>query len=161
MSLLAQSRPNWAVRAMSGLPSLPTELRTSRVVCLVPSTEVESFSLDHLVSAREQAGWNCEIECFCGLKVDRKLISGRRLYRKVGGPFAFKDAIDIAGGASVNVDGVRAVGSQTSVRRIVWKRIYCSQPAAQHRFDKQRAVRHLRRAGGNDYTAVWFSGEGC
>ena len=28
----------------------------------------------------------------------------RRLNRKVGGPFAFEDAIDILGGADVNLD---------------------------------------------------------
>ncbi len=34
--VLSQSRPKWAVRTMSGLPPLATELRTSLVVRFVP-----------------------------------------------------------------------------------------------------------------------------
>jgi hypothetical protein len=37
---LYQSLPKWAVRTMSGLPPLATELRTSLVVRLVPNPEV-------------------------------------------------------------------------------------------------------------------------
>jgi hypothetical protein len=36
LSGTGQSRPNWAVRAMSGLPPSATELRTSLVVRFVP-----------------------------------------------------------------------------------------------------------------------------
>jgi hypothetical protein len=42
MSQLGHSLPKWAVRTMSGLPSLATELRTSLVVRLVPISEVAS-----------------------------------------------------------------------------------------------------------------------
>src|ERR1700716_160900 len=35
-SEVGQSRPNWAVRAMSGLPPIATGLRTSRIGCFVP-----------------------------------------------------------------------------------------------------------------------------
>jgi hypothetical protein len=40
MSESGQSLPNWAVRAMSGLSPLATELRTSLVVRFVPLAEV-------------------------------------------------------------------------------------------------------------------------
>jgi hypothetical protein len=42
--------------------------------------------------------------------------------------FAFEDAVDVVGGASVNVDGVRSVGNQTPSKRKVWKRIYRRPP---------------------------------
>ena len=43
MSEVGQSRPNWAVRAMSGLPPIATELRTSREVRFVPIVLKKSF----------------------------------------------------------------------------------------------------------------------
>jgi hypothetical protein len=50
MSHLGQSLPKWAVRTMSGLPPLATELRTSLVVRLVPTHEVAALQ----PAAREQ-----------------------------------------------------------------------------------------------------------
>src|SRR5450631_2232473 len=40
MSAVGHSRPNWAMRAMSGLPPLATELRTSLEVRFVPTTDL-------------------------------------------------------------------------------------------------------------------------
>jgi hypothetical protein len=40
MSELGHSLPNWAVRAMSGLPPIATELRTSLEVRLVPTAVI-------------------------------------------------------------------------------------------------------------------------
>lgn len=40
MSEMGQSQPNWAARAMSGLPPIATVLRTSQVVRFVPDSEV-------------------------------------------------------------------------------------------------------------------------
>ena len=37
---VGHSRPRWSVRAMSGLPPLATELRTSLVVRFAPRTDV-------------------------------------------------------------------------------------------------------------------------
>jgi hypothetical protein len=37
------TRPNWAVRATSGLPPIATELRTSRIGSFVPLAEVTRF----------------------------------------------------------------------------------------------------------------------
>jgi hypothetical protein len=44
MSLLGQSRPNWAVGTMSGLTSPATELRTSLVVRFVPDSDMGRFA---------------------------------------------------------------------------------------------------------------------
>lgn len=46
---------------------------------------------------------NCEVDCFCGLEVDRHFVLGRRLYRKVGCLLAFEDAINIAFGAKTDM----------------------------------------------------------
>ena len=40
MTVLGQSRPNWAVSAMSGLPPIATELRTSRNGSFVPIRDI-------------------------------------------------------------------------------------------------------------------------
>ena len=37
---MGQSRPNWAVRATSGLPPIATELRTSRIGSFVPRAAI-------------------------------------------------------------------------------------------------------------------------
>ena len=39
MSQLGHSRPNWPIRAMSVIPLIATELRTSLVVRFVPTQE--------------------------------------------------------------------------------------------------------------------------
>jgi len=44
MSQLGQSRPSWPLRAMSALPQIATEQRTSRVVRLVTAEEDPLFS---------------------------------------------------------------------------------------------------------------------
>jgi hypothetical protein len=48
MSIMGQSRPIWAVHAMSGLPPLANELRTSPEVRLVPIVLKKSFFRDGL-----------------------------------------------------------------------------------------------------------------
>jgi hypothetical protein len=40
MSQMGQSQPNWAARAMSGLPPIATVLRTSQVVRFVPMGDI-------------------------------------------------------------------------------------------------------------------------
>jgi hypothetical protein len=41
MTALGPSRPKWAVRAMSGLPPVATELRTSMAVRFVPTSDID------------------------------------------------------------------------------------------------------------------------
>src|SRR4030095_7259193 len=42
-----------------------------------------------------------------GLKIDHKLVLGRRLYRQIGWLLALEDAVNIASGASVVIEPVR------------------------------------------------------
>src|SRR3974390_604959 len=76
---------------------------------------------DHLVGGSQQRRGHRKAETLRGFQVDRQLVLRRRLHGKIGRPFTFEDAIDIGGGARMNIDGVRAIGSQTTSRRIVWK----------------------------------------
>src|SRR4051812_48479067 len=55
LAALGQSLPKWAVRAMSVLPPIATELRTSLEVRLVPTAEVADL-FNYFVGAREQRG---------------------------------------------------------------------------------------------------------
>jgi hypothetical protein len=74
MSLVGQSRPKRAIRAMSGLPPIMTELRTSPEVRSVPipdSCAAASNPLfDHFIGECEGHSWNCEAERFGSVEVD-------------------------------------------------------------------------------------------
>jgi hypothetical protein len=55
----------------------------------VPNSEVTAL-FDHLVGAGEQRRWHFEAKCLGGLKIDDKLVIGRRLHRQVGGLLALR-----------------------------------------------------------------------
>jgi hypothetical protein len=56
MSVGGHSRPNWAVGAMSGLPPVATELRTSLVVRFVPIAACVAYSMTSSARARIDDG---------------------------------------------------------------------------------------------------------
>src|SRR5262249_60925424 len=56
-------------------------------------------SFDHLVGAGEQRRWHGEAELFGSFEIDRQLVVGRVLHRKVGRLLALEDAINVTGGA--------------------------------------------------------------
>jgi hypothetical protein len=63
---LGLSLPKWAVCAMSGLPQIATELRTSLEVRFVPTSGLmhrskQASLLDDLVGSSEQRRWDCQI----------------------------------------------------------------------------------------------------
>jgi hypothetical protein len=49
MSQMGHSRPNWAIRLMSGLPPIATELRTWLEVRFVPFGSRDRYSITALI----------------------------------------------------------------------------------------------------------------
>ena len=86
---------------------------TYSTLVMVPlSSRLSSF--DHLVGQREQPVGNFKAERLCGLEIDRQLVLGRVLHRKVGRLLAPEDAINVAGGAPVRVGRVGRVGDEAA-----------------------------------------------
>src|SRR4051812_20797275 len=84
-------------------------------------------SLDHLVSAREDARWNGEPQRRGGLEINDQLILSRRLHRKVGWLFALKDAVDVASSPAVLVEQIWTIGDQAAGGDIGTGGVDCGQ----------------------------------
>src|SRR5215510_13076317 len=69
---------------------------------------------DHLVGALAHDVGHRKPECSGGLHVERDLVFHRRLHRQVDRPLALEDSVDIAGGASIGLDLIGAVGDQAA-----------------------------------------------
>src|SRR5262249_56720600 len=69
--------------------------------CGLMQPQQAATSFDHLVGAGEHTRRHFEAEGFRGLEVDDQLVLVRRLHRQVGRLLTFKDAVDVAGGATL------------------------------------------------------------
>src|SRR5262245_2495936 len=71
-------------------------------------------SFDHLVGEREQRWSHFNPQRFCGLEVDYQLVLRGRLHGKVGGLFAFEDAVHVTCCTYVWVNRSWPVGDKTA-----------------------------------------------
>jgi len=78
MSVRCHSRLFWRVRAMSAVPLMATEERTSPDVSNVPTPDMISL-LDYLVGAVQHRWRDFEAKRFGGLEIDHQLECGRLL----------------------------------------------------------------------------------
>src|SRR5215472_1993871 len=102
-------------------------------------------------SARgEQAIGHCEAKRLGGLEVDRQLVLGRRLYRKVGGFFTFEDAIDVASRTPELIDEIRSIRDQAAGGGEVAFEVDRGQFVAGRQHDNQIAMSRRRCAPRHD-----------
>src|SRR6516165_8551960 len=78
-------------------------------------SQQHSCSFDHLVGALLEKQRYFDAKCLGGLEVDHQFEFGRRLNGKVARLLAPYDAIEIGGGASKYVAGVRSVREQPAI----------------------------------------------
>src|SRR5262245_66047575 len=83
----------------------------------------DSCSFDHLVGAERKCRRNVQPERLSGLEVDYQLVLGGRLNRKVGRPFALKDAVDIASRPSPLIDLIGPIGAESAFGCVIPERI--------------------------------------
>src|SRR5262249_3918675 len=72
-----------------------------RHVRFVPEADISRWLFDHLVSAGEQCGRYGEAKCPGSLEIDHQLVLRRCLHRQVCRLLAFKDAVHVAGRATI------------------------------------------------------------
>src|SRR6516164_3554377 len=117
-------------------------------------------SFDHLVGAGEYRRRNFDAERPSGLEIDHQFVFGRSLHRKVRWLGALEDAIDVAGGAPVQVDGIRPVGDQATIGDEGAAVVNCGQFVPGCKRDDQVAMNDRQRAPRQDYASVRGAREG-
>src|SRR5262245_59875371 len=138
--------PRNSIRKRFGINDLPVSS------ILVRSAHGNSF--DHLVGAGEQRRWHGEAELFGSFEIDRQLVVGRVLHRKIGRLLALEDAINVNGGEPVRVGRVGRVGDEAAAADEVGAGVDRRQRVLGRERDDQIAMKHRDRAPQHDQTAV-------
>src|SRR5215475_12270652 len=110
--------------------------------------------LDHVVGSREQRGWHCDAESLGGLKVDNKLIFGRRLDWKVRWLLTLENAIDVTGRLSILIDYVSPKAHQASAGDEGTLEVNGGQLVPIRKIDDQIAMKHRQRASSQYQAAI-------
>ena len=100
-----------------------------------------------------------EAERLGGLEVDDQLELGRVLHRQVARLLALEDAVDIAGGAPENVQGVRRIRHQAALHDRLPIRMDGGDGVLRDRRQDRLTMRHGERVRGNDETTRRSRGE--
>ena len=99
---------------MTGIRCARTEFGQSTAA---PQNRVMNSRRSHSITSSARAssvGGTVEAESLGSLEVDRQLVLGRHLHRKVGWFLSLEDAIDVVGGLPVHVNCISPVGHQAA-----------------------------------------------
>src|SRR6266404_3739332 len=122
---LAKSKTLMASTVSNVAPSCP------------PSPQVAARSFDYLVGAREQHRRHIESQRLGRLQVDDQFELGRRLNGEIAGIGALQDSVDVGCGSAKDIDGIAAVGNQSTARSKYAQWIDCGQAVASRQRNDQ------------------------
>ena len=114
----------------------------------------KSTSLDHLIGTGEQRRRHRKAERPSGLEIDRQLVLGRRLHRKVGRFFALEDAVDVRRCAPVLINIIGTIGNEAAVGDIDSLEVDRRKLMSGRKRNDQIAMNDRQRTSGHDQTAV-------
>src|SRR5215470_14197373 len=110
-------------------------------------------SLDHLVGAGEQRGWDSDANGLGGSRIDNKLHLRRKLYRQIGWLRTFQNPVDEIGSSTKVLTQIDAIADQTTILDVLAEIKDRGQPRRQRkgrdpptRVDKQRSPQNDHNA---------------
>src|SRR5215475_2415719 len=153
MSALGQERTYAVHSAMSALPPIATSIAFFGMFALGQKRTWPAL-FKNLGGAGEDRIRYRDADPLSGIKIDHKLVLGRRLYRQIGWLLALEDAIDIASGASVVIEPVRPVRDQAASGDKSTIRVHCRKLIPGRQCDYLVAVNEGRAASYHDESAI-------
>src|SRR5262245_45763149 len=153
MSALGQERTYAVHSAMSALPPIATSIAFFGMFALGQKRTWPAL-FKNLGGAGEDRMRYRDADPLSGLKIDHKLVLGRRLHRKIGGLLALENAVDVAGGASILLLKISSIRNQTAVSDEQAFEVDCGQSVAGRKLDDQIALNARNRAPRYDQTAI-------
>src|SRR5215467_11034785 len=147
--LWVKSRPLWRKRACPLYPRKQTFAVHMATSAKAKSGHSDAL-FDHLIGTGEYGRRHSEAERLGRFQIERQLVLGRRLHRKVGGLLALKDAVDIAGRLTERGDSVGAVRDQAAVFHETTKEVHRGQSVLGRQCDDQLTMNERCRACGHD-----------
>jgi hypothetical protein len=110
------------------------------------------------IGALLEMQWHVEAERLEGLQVDRQLVFGRRLDRKLARLLAAQDAIDVSRGLGPLVELIDPVIQQASIRGVVLERIDRRQTKSGSQLDDRVAQRVVDGTRQHNQSTIGLAG---